>query len=305
MNNWWEKDQENKKLHDETKWLFEDNEPDSIAIDDYSETEKVNNGISNYQNKVKIKKTLLSLGAMLCVFLLVIVILAKISGTKLAVNNRSQAETKSNAIIKEDRNSIIHGKTVQVSARYKDSVVLVELQEKIGNQITGSSGSGFIYDKRGFLLTNHHVVGNKKQAYVTLSGYRGFKAKVIAIDEELDVAVLKISSPLELLPFSIRENEPGKLGEPIVVMGYPFGEKLGREVTVTEGIISSIRRQQKYSWYQVSAPINPGNSGGPCIDADGRVIGIVTSKFGKGESIGFVRPIQETAEIRVKAARVN
>ena len=66
---------------------------------------------------------------------------------------------------------------------------------------------------------------------------------------------------------------------------------------MTEGLISSIRNVDNETWYQISAPINPGNSGGQCVDKEGRVIGVVTKRLAEGQSIGFVRPIQDTLKI--------
>ncbi|HVH46925.1 MAG TPA: Do family serine endopeptidase [Labilithrix sp.] len=158
-------------------------------------------------------------------------------------------------------------------------------------------GSGFIFDDKGHVLTNAHVVDGADVVKVKLADERELRAKVKGRDERLDVAVLEIEGA-KALPFaSFGASGTLRVGEPVVAIGNPFG--LGH--TVTTGIVSAKGRAIGAGPYddfiQTDASINPGNSGGPLFDAQGRVIGMNTAINPAGQGIGFAIPSDEIREI--------
>jgi S1-C subfamily serine protease len=170
-----------------------------------------------------------------------------------------------------------------------------------------ATGSGFVIDTEGHLLTNNHVVENATKITVKLgSSDKSYPAKVVGADPSTDVALLKVDVPADQLhPLSLGDSSKVEVGEPVVAIGNPFG--LDR--TVTSGIVSALQRQiEAPAGFSIShviqtdAAINPGNSGGPLIDAEGRVIGINSQiETGGGSNgnvgIGFSIPINTAREV--------
>jgi serine protease Do len=157
-----------------------------------------------------------------------------------------------------------------------------------------SLGSGFIFDKAGFILTNNHVIENADEIHVKLNSGEEFDAILVGRDPKTDIAVLKIDSGHDLQAIIFGDSEDLKVGEWVMAIGNPFG----LDFSVTAGIVSAKGRfigQGNYDdFIQTDAPINPGNSGGPLIDLDGQVVGINTSIFsrsGGNIGIGFAIPI--------------
>jgi S1-C subfamily serine protease len=170
-----------------------------------------------------------------------------------------------------------------------------------------ATGSGFVIDTEGHLLTNNHVVENATKITVKLgSSDKSYPAKVVGADPSTDVALLKVDVPADQLhPLSLGDSSKVEVGEPVVAIGNPFG--LDR--TVTSGIVSALQRQiEAPAGFSIShviqtdAAINPGNSGGPLIDAEGRVIGINSQiETGGGSNgnvgIGFSIPINTARDV--------
>ncbi len=158
-------------------------------------------------------------------------------------------------------------------------------------------GSGFIFDDKGHVLTNAHVVAGADVVKVRLADERELRAKVKGRDERLDVAVLEIegAKALPFVPFG--SSTGARVGEPVIAIGNPFG--LGH--TVTTGIVSAKGRAIGAGPYddfiQTDASINPGNSGGPLFDARGQVIGMNTAINPAGQGIGFAIPSDEIKQI--------
>ncbi len=164
-----------------------------------------------------------------------------------------------------------------------------------------ATGSGFVIDSEGHVLTNNHVVEGANRIQVKLgSSNTTYQAKVVGTDPATDLALLKVEAPAEQLhPLTLGHSSKMEVGDPVVAIGNPFG--LDR--TVTSGIVSALQRQiQAPNGFSISnviqtdAAINPGNSGGPLINADGEVIGInsqiETGGGGNGNvGIGFAIPI--------------
>ena len=158
------------------------------------------------------------------------------------------------------------------------------------------SGSGFLVDAEGRILTNHHVIkGDAPQLEVTLADKSRHKAEVLATDEANDLALIQIKTdePLEYLTLGHSDNL--EVGQKVLAIGNPFG----LEGTLTTGVISSLDRSIRTrdgvleTMIQTDAAINPGNSGGPLLDSSGNVIGVNTAIYGPGGSIGigFAMPI--------------
>ncbi|MDX1452173.1 MAG: DegQ family serine endoprotease [Oleiphilaceae bacterium] len=157
-----------------------------------------------------------------------------------------------------------------------------------------SAGSGVIVDAtRGYIMTNHHVLGGSKDIEVTLQDGRQFKAKVIGSDEKVDIALIQIQAKdLSALPFA--DSDSLKVGDFVIAIGNPFG----LSQTVTTGIVSALGRNglgiQGYEdFIQTDASINPGNSGGALIDLKGRLVGInsaIIAPAGGNVGIGFAIP---------------
>ena len=164
----------------------------------------------------------------------------------------------------------------------------------------GSTGSGFVIDGEGHVLTNNHVVEGASEVKVKLGdSEETYEAEVVGTDPGTDVALLKVDAPAsEIHPLTLGRSAKMEVGDPVVAIGNPFG--LDR--TVTSGIVSAVQRQIEApngfaitQVIQTDAAINPGNSGGPLINAVGEVIGInaqiATGGGGGNVGIGFAIPI--------------
>jgi len=170
---------------------------------------------------------------------------------------------------------------------------------------TQSLGSGFIFREDGYILTNNHVVSGADNIFVKLSDGSQHKAKVVGLDKDTDIAVLKIDVEEKLPAVEFGDSDSLKVGEWVMAIGNPFPE-LGLDRTVTVGVVSAKGRANlyfgpedtpNYQYYiQTDASINPGNSGGPLVNIHGEVVGINSAitnptgmKFNIG--IGFAIPI--------------
>ena len=161
-----------------------------------------------------------------------------------------------------------------------------------------SLGSGVIYDSRGYILTNHHVIENADEIMVKLMDQREFSARVVGVDPMTDLAVLKIFSFSSFPTPVFGSTENLGVGEWVMAIGNPYG----LDGTVTVGIISGTRRSDLgiatfENFLQTDASINPGNSGGPLIDLDGRVVGINTAIAQIGSGVGFAIPVEMATRI--------
>lgn len=178
-----------------------------------------------------------------------------------------------------------------------------------GGGIRESLGSGFIVDSRGYILTNNHVVDKADKIYVKLSSDpdndsdRGRPAKVVGVDPDTDVAVIKIDAPNPLPTVKLGNSDGSEVGEWVVAIGSPFA----LSKTVTAGIISAKNRTiepgqkgQFQHFIQTDAAINPGNSGGPLLNMNGQVIGINTAIYTQSagyQGIGFAMPSNTVIQV--------
>ncbi len=168
----------------------------------------------------------------------------------------------------------------------------------------GGTGSGSIIDKRGYILTNYHVVKGAYKLYINLYDGSQFIGKVVGKDKENDLAVVKFDPQgKELVTVPFGDSSRLKVGQKVLAIGNPFGY----DRTLTTGIVSGLGRPVRTSgsliiqgMIQTDASINPGNSGGPLIDSRGRMIGINTmiySPSGGSVGIGFAIPINTARRI--------
>jgi len=167
-------------------------------------------------------------------------------------------------------------------------VVKIELED-------GSLGSGFLYNDKGDVITNAHVVANAKEVKVNTTDSKEFTGEVIGISNDTDIAVVRVEGLKEVDPLKIDRSRTAEIGDEVLALGSP----LGFQNTVTTGIISGLERDlnidnfQYEDVYQISAPIAPGNSGGPLVDRKtGEVLGINSAASNQG-TIGFSIPITD------------
>ena len=165
-----------------------------------------------------------------------------------------------------------------------------------------SVGSGFIVDKTGYILTNYHVIEDSSRITVSLQTGEQYAAKIVGVDEETDLAVLKIEAGRDLPFIKLGDSDKAQVGDWVLAIGSPFG----LAQTVTAGIVSQINRETPYTFafpkkfIQTDAAINRGNSGGPLVNMDGEVIGInsqIATSTGDSNGIGFALPINEAASV--------
>ena len=168
-------------------------------------------------------------------------------------------------------------------------------------QPSEASGSGFLIDAEGRILTNYHVIrGNAPQIEVTLTDKSRHKAEVLAVDEANDLALIRIRVERHLPSLALGQSDNLKVGQKVLAIGNPFG----LEGTLTTGIISSLGRSIRdgesflEDMIQTDAAINPGNSGGPLLDSAGNVIGVNTAIVGRASvGIGFAMPISRAVPL--------
>ena len=193
---------------------------------------------------------------------------------------------------------------IEIFESAEAGVVRVNVQRSEDVERPTGVGSGFVFDKKGHIITNAHVVDNANKVVVTFLDGREYKAEVIGMDQFTDVAVIKVNTDSALLqPISLGDSSNLRVGEPIAAIGNPFG----LSGSMTSGIVSQLGRLLPsgagYSIpdvIQTDAAINPGNSGGPLLNMRGEIVGINTaiqSATGEFTGVGFAVPSQTVAKI--------
>jgi serine protease Do len=161
-------------------------------------------------------------------------------------------------------------------------------------------GSGFVWSSDGIIVTNNHVVEGASRITVNLNGGRQMPAKLIGVDPDSDLAVLRVDAK-GLSPAPIGTSSDLMIGETVVAVGNPFG----LSGTVTTGVVSALGRSVPSQeqgrtftdFIQTDASINPGNSGGPLLNIDGRVIGINVAIYSQAQGIGFAIPVDRAKKV--------
>ena len=191
---------------------------------------------------------------------------------------------------------------VAAAARALPGVVSVQIRTSAG----GGSGSGFVFDSNGHIVTNNHVVaaaGRNGTVTVVGSDGRRLTAEVIGTDPNSDIAVLRVEPTAAMRALDLAASGSTRVGEPVLAVGSP----LGLAGSVTAGIVSALDREVRLGGnarrtaVQTDAAINPGNSGGPLVNVRGEVVGvntaIATLEGGGNIGIGFAVPIDEAREV--------
>lgn len=205
----------------------------------------------------------------------------------------------------DERNS------VEVFEAARPSVVFVTNQQLARDPysfdlvtVPRGSGTGFVWDKQGYIVTNYHVVEGARQITITLQDQSNWPAEVVGLAPERDLAVLKIDgkkAKLDALPLG--DSSDLRVGRKVLAIGNPFG----LDATLTTGVVSALGReiispnQRKITnVIQTDAAINPGNSGGPLLNSEGKLIGVNTmiySPSGASAGIGFAIPVNTVKEV--------
>ena len=230
--------------------------------------------------------------------------------------NEEQAEPAVPAVAVAAKNGVGYtedeAQNVGVYEKCNEAVVNITTQtmsydwfyQPLGLQDSGS-GSGSIIDKRGYVVTNVHVIENAAKITISLADGTSYEGKVVGSDSECDIAVLKFDVPsnvtLKTIEFGSSDNL--KVGQKVIAIGNPFG----LERTMTTGIVSGLGRPIQESngplirnMIQTDAAINPGNSGGPLLDSAGKMIGINTiiySSSGSSSGVGFAIPVSTARRV--------
>ncbi|HIG31575.1 MAG TPA: trypsin-like serine protease [Verrucomicrobiales bacterium] len=212
----------------------------------------------------------------------------------------------------ESGDASIGGNGIYFNSRgYTEEKPVREWVEELGEGVVQVKtprgfGSGFIINKKGYLMTNYHVIQgesrisievfHRKEDRLDRKTYQ--QIRIIALNKFADLALLKIedSLPDNIIPVKLGDNEELEVGEPVFAIGNP----LGLERTVTEGIISTKTRPISGTLFlQTTAQINPGNSGGPLFNLKGEVIGITNMKMSFGEGLAFAIPVSSVKHFLV------
>jgi S1-C subfamily serine protease len=199
----------------------------------------------------------------------------------------------------DERNTISVFESVSPSVVYITTVQYVRsLFNRDVMRVPQGTGSGFVWDEQGRVVTNYHVISGAQEAMVRLGDQRSFRARLVGASPDHDIAVLQIDVPDALPPpIAIGSSAELRVGQAVLAIGNPFG----LDHTLTTGIVSALNREVENESggviegvIQTDAAINPGNSGGPLIDSAGRLVGINTmiySPSGAYAGVGFAVPV--------------
>ena len=232
------------------------------------------------------------------------------SASEDSVNNSNISQTEVNSNI-----NVLEAREQHLSNLYDSSlssivhIKVIQTVPSMGffsqNQSRRSNGSGFVWDKLGHIVTNYHVVANVDNVEVQFSDGSEFLAKVVGLDPNSDLAVIKLeTNDLSFTPLNLGNSNEVNVGNYTFAIGSPFGQ----EFSMTSGIVSAIKRtvpSQNSTFtipnvIQTDAAINPGNSGGPLLDMNGKVIGInsqIITQNGGNAGIGFAVPVNTAKAI--------
>lgn len=201
--------------------------------------------------------------------------------------------------------------TIEIFRKSAPSVVYItsiEVRRNFFNlnvyEIPSGTGSGFVWDTEGRIVTNYHVISDAGRLEVTLADHSSWKATLVGVAPDKDIAVLQIGAPKAgLHPLAIGESKNLLVGQKVFAIGNPFG----LDQTLTTGVVSALGREIRATngraikdVIQTDAAINPGNSGGPLLDSAGRLIGVNTAIYspsGASSGIGFAVPVGEVNRV--------
>ncbi|SPJ26408.1 S1C family serine protease [Palleronia abyssalis] len=210
-----------------------------------------------------------------------------------------QREVNPRADLPAEERSVIE--TFQAA---RESVVFITTSARVidpwtrrSAEVSQGTGSGFIWDAQGHVVTNHHVIAGADGALIQLANGETYRARLIGADPAHDLAVLRIEGGEEAPPLPTGRSADVQVGQKVLAIGNPFG----LDWTLTTGVVSALDREfpgedrrTLRGLIQTDAAINPGNSGGPLLDSAGRLIGVNTAIFslsGASAGIGFAVPV--------------
>jgi len=235
--------------------------------------------------------------------MLLIILLRDMSDFFILGNKREPVEPR----IVEARGNLAEDEksTIELFENSRDSVVFITTRQRVMDawsrnifSVPSGTGSGFIWDDNGHIITNFHVIKGASEAMVRLADGRDYKAALVGASPAHDIAVLKIGIGFQRpIPVSLGTSRDLKVGQKVFAIGNPFG----LDWSLTTGIVSALDRSLPGeqgrvidNLIQTDAAINPGNSGGPLLDSAGRLIGINTAIYspsGASAGIGFAVPV--------------
>lgn len=207
-----------------------------------------------------------------------------------ARGNLAESEKSNIELFKQASPSVVHITSINVR-RDRSDLSLFDAPR--------GTGSGFVWDKQGHIVTNFHVIQGAQKAKVTFADHTVWNARIVGFEADKDIAVLKIDAPAgSLIPLSVGTSNDLQVGQSVFAIGNPFG----LDQTLTTGVISglgreiqSVTKERISDVIQTDAAINPGNSGGPLLDSAGRFIGINTAIYSptgtQSAGIGFAVPV--------------
>jgi 2-alkenal reductase len=230
----------------------------------------------------------------------------------LVQDNQISVMTNPNsAIVQMDDSLELEGRLIELYNRVNPSVVHVLVYVNEDDSFPLGSGSGFIFDNDGIIVTNNHVVEDGENFEIVFFDGSRRVAEVIGKDVDSDLAVLEVDSlPAGVKPVSLGNSDDLLVGQFVIAIGNPFGEQGSMSMGIVSGLGRSLESQRqpsntlgKYSLPQViqtDAPINPGNSGGPLLDLAGEVVGVnsaIRTDTGVNSGVGFSIPVNAVTQI--------
>lgn len=224
----------------------------------------------------------------------VILVLTVFCAQALFLSALTEDEQNTISVVKNSANSVVFITNIQLVRDF------FYQEEKIAR----GTGSGFVWDNRGHIVTNYHVIEDGDIFAVTLPNQQQRKARLVGKEKNKDIAVLRIEGDVQdLMPLRAGVSKTLQVGQKVVAIGNPFGF----DHTVTSGIVSALGRQMMgiggvtiRDMIQTDASINPGNSGGPLLNSDSELIGMNTmiySQTGTSSGIGFAVPVDTIKKI--------
>lgn len=228
------------------------------------------------------------------IIFLIIVIFFSFIGWRPGLAGLTEDEQNTISVVKQTANSVVFITNIQ---RVRDYFYRE-------NVIPRGSGSGFVWDANGHIVTNYHVIEDGDLYAITLPNQEYRRARLVGKEINKDIAVLRIEGDTSgLTPLPVGSSSNLLVGQKVIAIGNPFGF----DHTVTTGIVSALGRQMDgiggvtiRGMIQTDASINPGNSGGPLLNSDGRLIGMNTmiySRTGTSSGIGFAVPVDTIKRI--------
>ena len=241
-----------------------------------------------------------TVGSISVFIIFTVLFIIPVESDETAIQMQNQIDEINNIILTESKTLSL----IEIFEKSEPGVVRVNTQRNQTINDVGGVGSGFVFDKKGHIITNAHVIEDSTKTVVTFLDGRSYNAEIIGIDQYTDIGVIKVNADLKLLqPLTLGDSSNLQVGEPITAIGNPFG----LSGSMTSGIISQMGRLlPSGSGYsipdviQTDAAINPGNSGGPLLNMRGDIVGINTaiqSTTGEFTGVGFAIPSQTVAKI--------